>query len=88
MTVVAVVAMITLSVIRSEFEAARTVCFAWGLCGCPINAVRADIVRTSRHISLLILLISCKLLADIKIFYELCDEVPHIDNSTWLHRHH
>ena len=33
MTVVAVETMIPPFVIRSDFEAARTVCFVWGLCG-------------------------------------------------------
>ena len=44
---------------------------------------------TSRDISLLIYIISCKFLADLKNFSELCDEVAHIyDNSTYLLGHH
>ena len=43
----------------------------------------------SRYISLLIYLISCKSLADLKNFSELCDEVAHIyDNNTLWIRHH
>ena len=43
----------------------------------------------TRDISFLIYLISCKFLADLKNFSELCDKIAHIyEYSTYLIRHH